>query len=326
MRSLSSGVPSHRALSALYRRHCEPIYRYALARMGSRQHAEDLTAEVFTRAVESLPRYDPSRGGFRAWLYGIARHACADFGRRRQDIMLLPLDDVLAAASYRSPRLRMAGSTSGRLAVGALSAHYRRVLELRVMEGRSVAETAEVTRTTVYYVKVMQHPTLPYSRRWQPRLARTGVPLPLLVLGWFAGRDRPWPTRPASGGVSRAWVSSWRASPASSHSVPMPYQEREGRSALCLLPRVTMRSQYAVCTEHLSAPVAAHARSMASVRCDLQPGAHTHNGLPTTALTLPLAWNRSPLTWFVGLGYNVILSLCVAPTALRPAPPDRCTP
>lgn len=151
------------ALSALYRRHCDAIYRFALARTGTRQHAEDLTAEVFTRVVESLPRYDASRGGFRSWLYGIARHVCADFWRRHDDALELPLDDLLPT---QAPSEHEAAAGDRRLSAWALSLlsalphQYRRVLELRILEGRSVADTAETMGITANYVKVLQHRAL----------------------------------------------------------------------------------------------------------------------------------------------------------------------
>lgn len=165
------------ALSTLYRRHCEPIYRYALARTGTRQHAEDLTAEVFSRVVASLPGFDPARGGFRAWLYGIARNVCADFWRRHAETVELPLDDLLSdpADARSEPE-----TEDGRLRewalslLGALPPKYGRVLELRILEGRSVADTAETMGITGNYVKVLQHRAL----RRAAELARDVVKRP----------------------------------------------------------------------------------------------------------------------------------------------------
>ncbi len=59
-----------------------PIYRYARARVG--QHAaEDVTAEVFASAVNSIATYSGKRP-LLAWFYGIARHRVADHHRRTQ--------------------------------------------------------------------------------------------------------------------------------------------------------------------------------------------------------------------------------------------------
>lgn len=154
------------ALSALYRRYCEPVYRYALARTGTGQHAEDLTADVFARMLASLPRYEPSRGGFGAWLFGIARHVCADFWRRHPDLVELPLDDLLASPQME-PEVSDGRLTEWALALlGALSPQHRRVLELRIMEGRSVADTAVAMGITRNYVKVLQHRALRKAAEW----------------------------------------------------------------------------------------------------------------------------------------------------------------
>jgi RNA polymerase sigma factor (sigma-70 family) len=157
----AAGRGDRAALSTLYRRYCEPIYRYALARAGTRQHAEDLTAEVFARVVESLPRYEPLRGCFRAWLYGIARHACADFWRQRTDTVELPLDDLLASPATPEPDAEDGRLRKWALALlGSLPPQYRRVLELRILEGRSLADAAEAMGITRNYVKVLQHRAL----------------------------------------------------------------------------------------------------------------------------------------------------------------------
>lgn len=59
------------AVGELFDRHHEPIFRFAWSRVGDRQVAEDLTGEVFTRTVRSLPDYRLEGIPFRAWLYRV---------------------------------------------------------------------------------------------------------------------------------------------------------------------------------------------------------------------------------------------------------------
>ncbi len=44
------------AFVALYQRYLPRVYRYVYRRVGNRQDAEDVTASVFTEALESLDR------------------------------------------------------------------------------------------------------------------------------------------------------------------------------------------------------------------------------------------------------------------------------
>ena len=71
-------------VGALYRQHAPRVWRYVRARLPSDADAEDVTSEVFTRAMGSIDRFDASRGTEAAWIVGIARHTVADFGRRRR--------------------------------------------------------------------------------------------------------------------------------------------------------------------------------------------------------------------------------------------------
>jgi RNA polymerase sigma-70 factor (ECF subfamily) len=56
------------------------VYAYVAYRVGDGPDAEDVTSEVFERALRYRSSYDPGRGGPLPWLIGIARR-CID-GRR----------------------------------------------------------------------------------------------------------------------------------------------------------------------------------------------------------------------------------------------------
>ncbi len=148
------------ALTALYRRHLDTIYRYIYARVGNRPQAEDLTAEVFTRMLENLDGYDATQGGFRPWLYGIARHVLTDFWRRYYRVEKVPLKAFLDLSERDEPPADPNLKAWADELLAALPAKYRRVLELRILEGHTVAETAQVMDITENYVKVLQHRAL----------------------------------------------------------------------------------------------------------------------------------------------------------------------
>jgi RNA polymerase sigma-70 factor (ECF subfamily) len=88
----------HDAFEALYRRYVTPVYRYCYARTDNVADAEDLTAQTFLAVTESIDRYsgDRNRGArnFPAWLFGIARHKCADHHRAAYAAQQQPLSDI----------------------------------------------------------------------------------------------------------------------------------------------------------------------------------------------------------------------------------------
>jgi RNA polymerase sigma factor (sigma-70 family) len=61
----------------LYRRHERTALAYFLHWTASPEIAADLAAETFAIALASIAGYDPARGEFVAWLFGIARHVLA---------------------------------------------------------------------------------------------------------------------------------------------------------------------------------------------------------------------------------------------------------
>ncbi len=79
------------AFTELYHRYLNAIYRYHLARTGHIQEAEDLTAQTFLTALESIQSFR-GQGSFASWLFGIASHKLADHYRRSR--VELPLEEA----------------------------------------------------------------------------------------------------------------------------------------------------------------------------------------------------------------------------------------
>lgn len=82
----------------MFEQHYGTIFRYARARVGSHAQAEDLTADVFCKAVAGLARYRPLRPSTLPWLYTIASHQVADHYRRAR-----PVTDLLEAEQLVDP-------------------------------------------------------------------------------------------------------------------------------------------------------------------------------------------------------------------------------
>jgi len=81
---------------AWFREHRPTVYRYVRFRLATREAAEDVTSEVFMKALRALDRYDPTRASPRTWLLRIARNAVTDHLRslRRRSSLHVSLDRV----------------------------------------------------------------------------------------------------------------------------------------------------------------------------------------------------------------------------------------
>jgi RNA polymerase sigma-70 factor (ECF subfamily) len=81
---------------AWFRDHRSAVYRYVRFRVATREVAEDVTSEVFMKALRSIHRYDANRASPRTWLLRIARNAVTDHLRalKRRGSLHVSLDRV----------------------------------------------------------------------------------------------------------------------------------------------------------------------------------------------------------------------------------------
>jgi RNA polymerase sigma-70 factor, ECF subfamily len=71
------------------------VYAYAAYRIGPGPDAEDVTSEVFERAIKYEDSYDESKGDFIGWLLGIARRSV---DQRLSEPSTFPLEPMPPAA------------------------------------------------------------------------------------------------------------------------------------------------------------------------------------------------------------------------------------
>jgi len=125
-----------------------PLYSYLRFHLSSPDLAEDLTAEVFLRALRSFDRFDPAAGSPRGWLFRIAQNALRDHQRqahRRQLLSISEMRDLRCQAPSPEERLLWEEEVAGLLAAMAgLSANDRQVIGLCYGSELSTAEAGEV--------------------------------------------------------------------------------------------------------------------------------------------------------------------------------------
>src|SRR6476659_5951628 len=149
---------------AFYREHVEDLQRFVARRVGDRERAADLTAEIFLAAIDSANRYRPRRGNPKAWLYGIARVLVANDRRKRgrerageerlRGSALLDEED----AARMDARLDAAAQSRHLYeAMDRLPEAERAVLELVAIDELSVAEAAAAAGVRPVTARVRLH-------------------------------------------------------------------------------------------------------------------------------------------------------------------------
>jgi RNA polymerase sigma-70 factor (ECF subfamily) len=171
------------AFAALYRAHVQAIYRYIAYRVNDSHLAEDLTADVFTKALQSLGRYEDQGKPFVAWLYRIARARVIDHYRRtdRRPVESdvedepLPIDPDMDA-----PMIRRQAAQALRAAIAELTDDQQQVIILRFVEGHRIETVAQLLGKQPNAIKALQHRAL---RALANRLERTGLDIESLLAG-----------------------------------------------------------------------------------------------------------------------------------------------
>ncbi|HLV36139.1 MAG TPA: sigma-70 family RNA polymerase sigma factor [Spirillospora sp.] len=151
-----------KAITTLYELHADAIYRYILYRVPTSADAEDLTAEVFLRMVESLPNYNIRGVPFEAWLYRIAAARIADFYRQNKRQPQAELNETLADdVPLPEDQIQQRQEIQTlREALRKFSEEEQTILLLRFVERKSHREVANILGKTTNAVKAAQHRAL----------------------------------------------------------------------------------------------------------------------------------------------------------------------
>lgn len=159
--------PQGRKLSTfqeVYEIYVEAIYRFVYRRVGNRPDAEDITSQVFLKALKNLD-LDRTEPSIARWLYQTAETTIADYWRR---FYRYPVADPPGEqADMDRPGDPDEGRAASRVAeiLKRLPENYRRVLELRFLEGLSIKETAQRMGISESNAKVLQHRALRMAAR-----------------------------------------------------------------------------------------------------------------------------------------------------------------
>lgn len=147
VRACQSGSPER--FDELYVSYAERIYRFIFFKTLHKETAEDLTSEVFMKALERIGQFDSERGTFSSWIYRIARNAVIDHYRTRHPSDSLEDGwDVASKTDVASEAETGIALDKVKHAVQLLAPEQREVVIMRLWDGLSHAEIAEILEIT----------------------------------------------------------------------------------------------------------------------------------------------------------------------------------
>ena len=157
------------AFAKIYETYFDRVFRYVVVRVGNTAEAEDITQDVFLRALDSIRSFQWRGVPFSAWLFRIAHNLLTDRLRSRGRHEEIALDDEMPLADTRqdpSAFVEIKISVEQMLvSMQNLTDAQRQVLALRFGSGLSITETAEAMKKNEGAIKALQHSAVQALRR-----------------------------------------------------------------------------------------------------------------------------------------------------------------
>ena len=150
------------AFAEIYDFYVVKIFRFIYLKTGSRENAEDLTADVFLKSWEYIKGRNKEINKIESFLYKIARNVIIDFYKKKSNSEL----DINEEAESRIPDKKqdIFGNLNRKQeieelikALEKIKSEYREVIILRHVEEMSIAEIAEIMESTEGSIRVKIH-------------------------------------------------------------------------------------------------------------------------------------------------------------------------
>lgn len=164
------------AFAAVYDHYFARIYNYIRYRVQDADTTDDITAQVFERALANINSYRPDKAPFAAWLFAIARNAINDHLRLRQRRRWLSLDILRHQAGAQPEPGEIVGDAETKeallKAVSHLADRERDLIGLKFAGGLTNRRIAELTGLSESNVGIILYRTI---RRLRKELNALGV-------------------------------------------------------------------------------------------------------------------------------------------------------
>lgn len=134
-----------REFRALYDLYVDQIYRFIYYRVNQHQEtAEDLTSEVFAKALHALPKFQYQGYAYSTYLYQVARSVCAEHYKKRKEVN--DIEEIEVSDGSRS-RIHIENAADSILLwekIAGLPVTLQEILRLRYIEDLSHEEIGHI--------------------------------------------------------------------------------------------------------------------------------------------------------------------------------------
>ncbi len=155
------------AFGKLYECYADRVYGYILLKIGDAADAEDLTEQVFVRALEKINSYSWRGVPFIAWLFRIARNQVIDYLRAKRTTYSLDTASNLSCPEPGPEKMVELNLSRKELgwAISQLTEAQQQVIALKFAGGLKNAEVAQVMNKSEGAIKALQHSAIAALRR-----------------------------------------------------------------------------------------------------------------------------------------------------------------
>jgi RNA polymerase sigma-70 factor (ECF subfamily) len=166
--------PGTQGFQAFYEDNLVSVYRFVFKSLRNREEAEDLTSQIFLKALRYL---NPERSAqsARSWLFKIAHTTIADYWRSHYRALISSLD-VRLEVGWEGPIEEVVKGTNEQAVervcnlLEELPERYQEVLRCRFLLNLSIRETAATMGISEANVKVLQFRAIKYASNLANRI------------------------------------------------------------------------------------------------------------------------------------------------------------
>jgi RNA polymerase sigma-70 factor (ECF subfamily) len=147
------------AFTQIYDIYFNKIYRYIYVRLRKQAESEDLTQEVFIKALKAIGSYKVGKTPFASWLFRIAHNQVIDYVRKYAKNLETSLEEAPPTVGAEDPVAMIEQKfeiAELNMAMMELSPAQQEVISLRFIAELPIAEVAKILGKREGTVKALQ--------------------------------------------------------------------------------------------------------------------------------------------------------------------------